>query len=60
MLSYSTDLSSDSPGSQIGTNAFVDVQVSLGSSVHNFDIINTGYGQGWRNSDYSKGGITGI
>ena len=51
----------DSPGAQIGTNAFVDIQVSLGSSVLNFDIINNGYG--YRNGEIltiPSGGITGI
>ena len=51
----------DSPGSQIGTNAFVDVQVSLGSSVLNFDIINTGYGyKVGEILTIPEGGVTGI
>ena len=51
----------DSPGSQIGTNAFVDVQVSLGSSVLNFDIINSGYGyKVGEILTIPEGGITGI
>ena len=51
----------DSPGSQIGTNAFVDVQVSLGSSILNFDIINSGYGyKVGEILTIPEGGITGI
>ena len=51
----------DSPGSQIGTNAFIDVQVSLGSSVLNFDIINNGYGyKVGEILTIPQGGITGI
>jgi len=51
----------DSPGTQIGTNAYVDIQVSLGSSVTNFEIINSGYG--YKDGEIltiPSGGITGI
>jgi len=51
----------DSPGSKIGTNAYVDIQVSLGSSVTNFEIINNGYG--YKTGEIltiPSGGVTGI
>ena len=40
--------------------SFVDIQVSLGSSVLNFDIINNGYGYDGEILTIPSGGITGI
>ena len=51
----------DSPGGNLGTNSYVDIQVSLGSSVINFEIINNGYG--YRTGEIltiPSGGLTGI
>jgi hypothetical protein len=51
----------DSPGAQIGTNAFVDIQVSNNNTVLSFDITNNGYG--YRVGEIltvPKGGVTGI
>ena len=51
----------DSPGSKIGTNAYVDIQVSFGASVSNFNIINSGYG--YKTGEIltiPSGGVTGI
>ena len=52
---------SQSTGAGLGTNAKVDIQVSFGSSVVNFDVTNSGYG--YRNGEIltiPTGGITGI
>ena len=51
----------DSPGSQIGTNAFIDVQVTNNKTILNFDIINSGYGyKVGEILTVPKGGVTGI
>ena len=51
----------DSPGSKIGTNAYIDIKVSQNSSVSGFDIINSGYGfKAGEILTVPKGGVTGI
>jgi hypothetical protein len=51
----------DSTGSNIGTNAYVDIQVSQNSKVANFNIINSGYGfKVGEILTVPKGGVTGI
>lgn len=50
-----------STGSGLGTNAFVDIEVSFGSSVKTFNITNSGYG--YRAGEVltvPSGGLTGI
>ena len=52
---------SDSPGSKIGTNAYIDIKVSQDSSVSDFNIFNSGYGfEAGEIVTVPKGGVTGI
>lgn len=51
----------DSPGSKIGTNAYIDIKVSQNSNVSSFNIINSGYGfKVGEILTVPKGGVTGI
>jgi hypothetical protein len=50
-----------STGAGLGTNAIVDIQVSSGSSVLNFEVTNSGYGyRAGETLTIPSGGLTGI